>query len=157
MWYFSVKMEHVSFYHIKIQETTGTISTTLNIIQNWVLRVEYHHKICDLHFDNKHLHYNFICNKTLSMLSSSKNILLCSHFVYCIVTFSQLLLCFTLTVMRKKENAQQLLLFTSSCQLSAMLETFPKNTRKSYFKEKYLMVQKNTQSQTNAYFWLKLM
>lgn len=83
-------MEHVSFYHIKIQETTGTICTILNIIQNWILRVEYHYKICALHFDNKHLHYNFICNKTLIMLISSKTILLCSHFVYSIVTFSQL-------------------------------------------------------------------
>lgn len=126
MWRFSVKMEQVSFYHIKIQETTGTISTRLNTIQNWIWREEYHYKIRALHFDNKHLHYNFICNKTLSVLSSSKTILLCSHFVFCIVTFSQLLLCFKLTVMRKKENAQQLLLFTSSCQLSTMLEAFPK-------------------------------
>lgn len=46
------------------------------IIQNTILGVEYHHKICASHFDNKHLYYNFICNTNLSMLTSSTNILL---------------------------------------------------------------------------------
>lgn len=80
MWYFSVKREHVSFYRIKIHETTATMSTILNIIQTRILGVEYHHKICASHFDNKHLYYNFICNTNLSMLTSSTNILLLQQF-----------------------------------------------------------------------------
>lgn len=52
------------------------MSTTLNVIQTRILGVEYHHKICALHFDNKHLYYNLIINTNLSILTSSTNVLL---------------------------------------------------------------------------------
>lgn len=138
MWYFSVKREHVSFYCIKIHETTATMSTLLNITQTRILGVEYHHKICASHFDNKHLYYNFVCNTNLTMLTSSTNILLLQQFW---LLYSNLLSTLTLLSTHYHEEKGKCTVTTSVhlilSTVTLLSEASAKNTCKSYFKEKY--------------------
>jgi len=112
------------------------MSTILHIIQNRILGVEYSHKICASHFDNKHLYYNFICNTNLSMLSSSTNVLLLQQF--CILYSNLLSTCILLSTHHHEEKGKHTAtVYLILSTVTLLLEAFAKSTPKSYFKERY--------------------
>lgn len=103
--------------------------TQYAILQNTIWGVEYHQKICALHFDNKHLYYNFICSTNLNMLTSSTNVSLLQQFYHIAIALHSYEKC-TVTA--------PVHLTPLSATLVTLSEVFAKNTCKIYFKEKYV-------------------